>query len=117
MRYSRNHVPKLRHHKTWGLAVVTIDGRDIYLGKHGTPEAEAEYRRVIAEYLSRPKAPPPEPSAPTTSTGQVKAPACLAIDEVAAQYMAHCHAYYVRDGKPTSEVTNIKMALRPLRRL
>jgi len=28
------HTPKYRHHKCKGLAVVTIVGRDSYLGKH-----------------------------------------------------------------------------------
>src|SRR5262245_43796763 len=45
-------VPSLTHHKAKNLASVRLDGRYIYLGKWGTPEAEAEYRRVIAEWLA-----------------------------------------------------------------
>ena len=33
---STERVPRYRRHKATGQAVVTIDGRDIYLGKHGT---------------------------------------------------------------------------------
>ncbi|MFM7243983.1 MAG: hypothetical protein ACKO40_07370 [Planctomycetaceae bacterium] len=45
-------VPSLRLHKASGQAVVTVRGRDIYCGKHGTAEASANYRRVIASLLA-----------------------------------------------------------------
>jgi hypothetical protein len=41
--------PKYRLHHPTGQAVVTIDQRDIYLGKHGTPESKAKYHRLLAE--------------------------------------------------------------------
>ena len=47
-----NHIPKVRHHRASGRAVVTPDGRDVYPGPARTPEAEAEYRRVIAEHIT-----------------------------------------------------------------
>ena len=34
--------PSLRHHKPTSQAVVTLDGRDFYLGKHGSIAAHAE---------------------------------------------------------------------------
>lgn len=49
-------IPSYRRH-TSGLAVVTIAGRDIYLGKHNTPESRAAYGRVIAEWLATGMAP------------------------------------------------------------
>jgi hypothetical protein len=39
-------------HKTTGQAVVTLDGRDVYLGRHDTPQGKAEYDRLIAEWLA-----------------------------------------------------------------
>jgi integrase len=42
-------LPKLRHHKASGQAVVTIGGRDLYCGKYGTREAEQAYFRVLSE--------------------------------------------------------------------
>lgn len=30
-------IPKLCHHKGTGLAYVTLNGREIYLGEHGSP--------------------------------------------------------------------------------
>jgi len=46
-------------HKPSGRARVRIEGRDFYLGRFGTPEAEAEYRRIIAEWLATGRAPKP----------------------------------------------------------
>ena len=40
--------PSLRHHKPSGQAVVTLDSRDIYLGRFGSPESRAEYDRLLA---------------------------------------------------------------------
>jgi hypothetical protein len=41
-----------RHHKPSGQAVVTIDGHDIYLGKHASAASRAEYNRVLAEWTA-----------------------------------------------------------------
>ncbi len=41
--------PKYRLHRPSGLAVVTIDGRDHYLGRHGTKASRELYARLIAE--------------------------------------------------------------------
>lgn len=44
--------PSYRLHKSTGQAVVTLGGKDHYLGKHGTPESQAYYRQVLEEYES-----------------------------------------------------------------
>ena len=44
-------IPKYRLHAPSGLAVVRLNGRDIYLGKHGTKESRQEYGRIIKEWL------------------------------------------------------------------
>jgi hypothetical protein len=41
--------PSLRYHLS-GQSVVTIDGKDFYLGKHDTPESLARYAVLIATY-------------------------------------------------------------------
>jgi integrase len=45
-------IPTYSLHKHSGLARVRISGRDVYLGKFGTPESHAEYERVIGEWLA-----------------------------------------------------------------
>jgi len=42
-------IPKYRLHKATGLAVVTLNGADHYLGRHGTAESREQYDRLIAE--------------------------------------------------------------------
>jgi hypothetical protein len=45
-------VPAVVHHRPTGQARLRIDGRDFYLGPFGSEEAEENYRRVVAEWLS-----------------------------------------------------------------
>ena len=42
-------LPKYRHYKPKNLAVVRIDGRDLYLGKYGSPTSWERYHRLLAE--------------------------------------------------------------------
>ena len=39
----RNKLPSYCQHKASGQAVVTLDGHDYYLGKHGTPRSREKY--------------------------------------------------------------------------
>ena len=41
--------PSYRLHKPTGLAVVTLDGRDLHLGEFGSPESRAEFDRWLME--------------------------------------------------------------------
>jgi hypothetical protein len=56
--HRRPRVPSYRLHKASGQAVVTLDGKDHYLGKHGTPESQAKYERLLALYLANGRALP-----------------------------------------------------------
>ena len=44
-------VPKYRRHRPTGQAVVTLGGRDFYLGKWRTKSSRNEYDRLIREWL------------------------------------------------------------------
>lgn len=44
-------VPTYRLHKARGCAVVTLGGRDIYLGTFGSAESKARYNRLVAQFL------------------------------------------------------------------
>lgn len=55
-------VPKYRAHVS-GQARVTLSGKTYYLGTYKSPESEAEYRRVVSEWLAigcRPAGPQPD---------------------------------------------------------
>jgi hypothetical protein len=99
-------VPKYRLHKAWGLAVVRLNGKDIYLGKHGSPESKTEYRRVIAEWLAAGEA--SHPSAPPGKSST------RSVNELMLSYLTFAKTYYVKNGRPTSEVRNLKDAMKLL---
>jgi len=44
-------VPGYRLHKPSGQAVVTLGGKDQYLGAHGSDESRAKCQRLVAEYV------------------------------------------------------------------
>lgn len=98
--------PKYRLNKTTGRAVVTLGGRDHYLGKHDTPESRAEYDRVIAEWLSSGRQ-----SRPTTP------PDSISVAEVLLAYLRFAKSYYVKNGKPTNELAAMRLVIQDARRL
>ena len=57
-----NHIPQLGRHKASGQAVVCLNGKDHYLGRCGSAEAQAEYERLIALWLANGRRLPDEPS-------------------------------------------------------
>ena len=100
--------PSYRIHKPSGQAVVTLDGRDIYLGRHGSQASRTEFDRLLAEWLSNGRRLP---------TPIVDATSDLTVNELLIAYLSHVDSYYVKNGKPTKEPANIRLAIRPLRRL
>jgi integrase len=98
-------LPHYRLHRASGQAVVTLGGRDHYLGPFGSPQSRTLYDELIAQWLAsgrKPPAPSAPPSAPLTVVGLV------------ALYWQFAKGYYVKAGKPTGELTVIKPALRRL---
>ena len=47
-----NSSPKYRRHKSSGKAVVTLNGRDFYLGPYGSKASRIEYDRLVAEWMA-----------------------------------------------------------------
>ena len=45
-------LPSYRRHRCSGQAVVTLSGRDIYLGRHGSTESRDKYDRIVQEWLA-----------------------------------------------------------------
>jgi hypothetical protein len=45
-------IPKYRRHRASGQAIVTLNGRDHYLGPHGSETSKAEYDRLVTEWLA-----------------------------------------------------------------
>src|SRR3954469_2693898 len=103
-----NRPPSYRRHKARSCAVVTIDGRNHYLGPYGSPESHDRYARLIAEWRTR---------QPLPRFGRGLPSPALSVNELILAYFRHAQAYYVKDGRPTSEQDNIRQALRFVRKL
>src|SRR5262245_28201269 len=97
-------VPKYRKHRASGQAVVSLGGRTIYLGPHGTKTSHDEVDRVVGEWLQRGRTPPRELTE-------------IVVAEVAAAYKQFAKTYYVKGGKITREYGCIDDAVKILTRL
>jgi hypothetical protein len=100
--------PSYRYHKARNRAVVTIGGKDHYLGEYDSPESWEQYHRLVAEWLAVRIAPPVLPQ-----TGSPP----LSVSELLLRYWRFVESYYVKDGRPTSEQDTIRQALRFVREL
>src|ERR1017187_9865219 len=83
-------MPKYRPHRASGQAIVTLYGRDFYLGPYGTKASKIEYDRLIGEWVAagRPSV------APVRQTD-------ITIVEMSAAYRRFAKGYYQKAGKPT----------------
>src|SRR5262245_44746914 len=97
-------LPRLCLHKATGQALVYLDGKAHYLGKHGSPEAAARYKDALRAWLDR-RPPEPRPAPAATKSARTVAELILA-------YRRHAQAYY-----RTRELDNLRDALRPVRAL
>lgn len=136
-RRPKGSLPTLQHHKPTGRARVTINGRDHWLGKWGSPESRLAYDRMIAEYLATRRVrdidePPPEPTVVTivpSVPGAAVSPIAgvagdiedrVSIDptvaEIVLRYLEYCDTYYrTPTGERTSTYGNALQAARVLR--
>lgn len=100
-------LPAYRLHKATGQAVVTLNGKCFYLGRHSTPASVAAYDRTIAEWLARGRI--PRRDEPTQ---------CVTIGDILDAFTAHARIYYRHpDGTPSDEFKSYGLAIRPLRTL
>ena len=97
----RSNVPSYRKHRS-GQARVTINGRDYYLGPHGTKASRQEYDRLVAEYLA---------SGRSGSFGATSDQITMAM--LLRDYLRFAKQYY--GTSPSSEVHRIKLAIKPIK--
>ena len=106
--------PALRRHRPSAQAVVTLNGKDHYLGawpadrRKAPPAARDAYDRLIAEWLANGRRlPSPEDERPAVTVNEV----ILAFWRWAEQH------YRREDGTTTNELGEYRYSLRPLREL
>jgi integrase len=110
-------IPSLRRHRPSHQGVVTLNGRDHYLGHWPAdqddppPEVRAAYDRKISEWLAGNRCLPDRVESGTPSNG-------ITVAELVLAFYRHCQDPYRReDGSPTTEVSEYRRTLALLRRL
>ncbi len=100
-----NRNPSYRKHKATGQAIVTIDGKDYYLGPWKTQASKVEYDHLLGVWLAGGRQMPGSGVSDITVT------------EVIARFWEHAQSYYRHaDGSPTSEIRSYKPPLAILNR-
>lgn len=99
-------LPKYSKHRASGQAIVTLGGKDIYLGPHGTQVSRMEYDRVVAEWLANGRSLP-----------QKAKKNSITVVEILAAYSKHALQYYKKNGVVTNEYAQLKSVMKILRRL
>ena len=101
---SKQRIPSYRHHKPSGQAVVTLRGKDHYLGTWKSKASKTEYDRVVQLWLDNGRQLPQE-----------RNDRDYTISELAADYWDFAKVYYVKDGSPTGQLPGIRVAIRMIR--
>ncbi len=105
-------VPSFCLNKASGRAVVRINGHDHYLGQYGSDDSHAEYARLIAEWRTNRQA----FNDTVAEASRILQPS-LTVSELVLRYREFAKSYYSKDGKPGKEYIEMRMALKPLRKL
>jgi integrase len=108
--------PSLRRHKPSSLGVVTLNGKDHYLGnwpegyKDPPPDVQTAYDRLVAEWLAKGRRLQPGPVASERTP--------ISLNELMLAFLCHAEQHYRRDdGTMTNELNECKAALKPLKAL
>jgi integrase len=107
---SSRRTPKYRHYKPKNLGMVVIQGHAHYLGRYDTPVSRERYHRLVAELHAGRHTVASQTSPPDDETD-------LTVNELILAYARFADGYYVKDGCPTVEPTNIRLVMRLVRRL
>lgn len=94
----RSSPPKYARHSS-GQARVRVDGKVIYLGPYGSQESKDAYGRIVENWLRE-------------NESTYRDCPRLTVDKIAVAYVRHAKAYYVKNGRETSEVQAIRDALK-----
>lgn len=120
-------MPQVRLHKASKQGLVRINGRPFYVGRYGTPEANARYIELMIEHCylpgaavspaePQPVAVTPAPEPVTLPAGDQPLPDGLTVGEVCAMYLREIEAT-IREGRRSSKYEKALAATRAVRPL
>lgn len=109
--------PTYQLHRPSGRAKVRVAGRDVYLGKHGSPESVAAYQKLVNEWLNNGRRLPDVSGASDTNSKSKSgtAPATITVVELIDQYREWSEKEY--GDSPSGEHRNTMDAVVPVVRL
>jgi integrase len=90
-------IPKATKHQT-GQAVVRLNGKDYYLGRHGSAQAQAKYQELISQWLAGGRILPNRDCEPS-------------LNELLLAYDKHAETYYASVDKKSTEHACLRDAL------
>jgi integrase len=103
----RKSVPAYQLHRASGQARVKIDGRDVYLGEHGSPESRAAYALQIANHAAGEGRPVPRIPTPQST---------ITVGECVLRFLVHAKTLWPQpeSGKRNAEYLQYDNLLRRL---
>ena len=102
-----NRIPKYRKqkHSNGDIAFVELNGQRFYLGKYHARSSRQKYHQLLAEWSEAGNVLPVNKDE-------------ITVIELIDRFWVHANKHYRKpDGTPTSELGNIKLALKPLKKL
>jgi integrase len=98
--------PKYRLHKCSGQAMVTIAGKDHYLGPYGTDASRREWDRLVSDWLAAGR-----------PVRAIDAATGATLDELFLAFIRYAKGYYRKNGRLTNEVAALKNVIQDASRL
>ena len=106
----RKSPPAYRYHKARDCAVVTIAGKNHYLGAYESAESREKYARLLLEWEANGRT--QQPVVVDQQSAQLR------VKDIILRYYRYAQGEYVdENGDTTDEVTSVRIALRRLRKL
>jgi len=102
-------VPSYRLHKASGQAVVTVAGKDFYLGAFGSDDSRRRYGEIVA---ARAAGRPLDPFA--RQPAERPADPGPSMAELSIAFLDYAEQYYVKNGRQTDEVDCYRSLMRVL---
>ena len=100
----KERTPAYRLHRPSGQAVVTLSGKDFYLGAHRTKASCRKYDELVAEWLANGRR--------LASTSDA-----ISVTELLAHYVRFCRARFGNRRSYVKNLSRVRCALRPVKRL